>query len=84
MFQNEFAVAGLMAIELKTRLTCEQRFQKRLALDELKGRNIPTIEMQEIESVIDGCTLRSPSVAAWVWAKVGSPASSTPQSSPSR
>ena len=53
MFQNEFAVAGLMAIELKTRLTCEQRFQKRLALDELKGRNIPTIEMQEIESVID-------------------------------
>src|SRR3984885_146678 len=42
-----------MAIELKARLTCEQRFQNRLALDELKAGDVPSVEMQEIESVID-------------------------------
>src|ERR1700722_7490832 len=42
-----------MAIELKAQLVCEQRFQKRLALDELKAGDVPTVEMQEIESVID-------------------------------
>jgi hypothetical protein len=42
-----------MAVELKAKLVREQRFQKRFALDELKGRNIPTVEMQEIGSVID-------------------------------
>src|ERR1700735_2616489 len=42
-----------MAVELKARLVFEQRLQKRLALDELKPRDVPTVEMQEIESVID-------------------------------
>ena len=52
-FEDELAIACLVAIELKARLVCEQRFQKRLALDELKARDVPTVEMQEIEGVID-------------------------------
>ena len=35
-----------------------------LALDELKGRDVPTVDMQEIEGVITGRTPRSASVAA--------------------
>jgi hypothetical protein len=46
-------VASLMAVELKTRLVDEQRFQKRLALDELKAGDVPSVEMQKIESIID-------------------------------
>ena len=42
-----------MAVVLKARLVCRERLEKRLALDELKVRDIPTVEMQEIESVID-------------------------------
>jgi hypothetical protein len=53
VLKDEFAVARLLAIELKARLVCEQRLEKRLALDELKVRDIPTAEMQEIESVMD-------------------------------
>jgi hypothetical protein len=51
--QDQFTVAGLMPIELKTRGVCEQRLQEGLALDELKAREVPTVQMQEIESVID-------------------------------
>jgi hypothetical protein len=53
MLQNQFTVADLMAIELKTRLVDEQRFQKRLALHELKAGDVPTVQMQEIETVIN-------------------------------
>ena len=53
MLQNQFTVADLMAIELKAQLVCQQRLQKRLALDELQAGDIPTVEMQKIESVID-------------------------------
>ena len=53
MLQDELAVAGLMTVELKARLVDKQWLQKRLALDELKPRDVPTVEMQEIESVID-------------------------------
>ena len=55
-----------MAIELKAGLAHDQRLEQRLALDERQPRDIPAVEMQEIEGVIDECTPRSPSVAAWV------------------
>ena len=42
-----------MAVELKARLACEQRFQKRFALDELKAGDVASVEMQKIESIID-------------------------------
>jgi hypothetical protein len=42
-----------MAIELKARLACSRRLKKRLALDERKARDVATVDMQEIESVID-------------------------------
>jgi hypothetical protein len=56
--------------------------KERLALDEPKIRDIPTVEMQEIESVIDEPHL-TPAVGRLSVAKLGSPPSSTPQSSPS-
>ena len=37
MLQDEFAVACLVAVELKAGLVCDQWLQKRLALDELKA-----------------------------------------------
>jgi hypothetical protein len=36
-----------MAVELKARLVREQRLQKRLALDELKIRDVRAVEVQE-------------------------------------
>jgi hypothetical protein len=42
-----------MTIELKAGFVPDQRLEKCFALDELKVRDIPTAEMQEIESVID-------------------------------
>jgi hypothetical protein len=42
-----------MAIELKARFVCHQRLQKRLALDELKAGDVPSVEMQKIERIID-------------------------------
>ena len=53
MFQNKLAVTCFMAIELKARLVLDQRLEKGFALDELKGRDISIVNMQEIESVID-------------------------------
>ena len=53
MPQGELAVAGLMAVELKAGLVCDQRLKQRLALDELKARDIPTLDVQKIESVIN-------------------------------
>jgi len=38
---------------LKAWLVCDQRFKQRLAIGEPKARDVPTLEMQEIESVID-------------------------------
>jgi hypothetical protein len=53
VLEDEFAVADLVAVELKARLVGEQWLQKRLALDELKVRDVPSVEMQKIESLID-------------------------------
>jgi hypothetical protein len=53
VFQDKLAVARLMTIELKARLVLQQRLEKRFPLDELKGGDIPTAKIQEIESVID-------------------------------
>ena len=53
MLQDEFAVARLMAIVLKAGLVGDQRLQKRLALDERQTRDVPAVEVQEIEGVID-------------------------------
>jgi len=83
-FEDEFAVADLVAVELKARLVCEQRFQKRLALNELMPRDVPTVEMQKIESVIHELH-----IAFAVGRRLGvgesrQPGPSTPQSSPSR
>jgi hypothetical protein len=51
--QDEFAVACFMAVELKTELVRDQGLKQRLALDERKVRDIPIVEMQEIEGVVD-------------------------------
>jgi hypothetical protein len=51
--QDEFAVPCLMAVELKARLAYEQRLENRLALDERKVRDVPAVQMQEIEGEID-------------------------------
>ena len=40
-----------MTVELKAWFACEQRLEKRLALDELKIGDVPAFEMQEVESV---------------------------------
>jgi hypothetical protein len=53
VLQDELAVACVMGVEPKARLVREQRLQKRLALDELKIRDVPTVQMQEIEGIID-------------------------------
>ena len=53
MLQDEFAVARLMAVELKAGLVCDQRLKQRLALDERQARDVPAVEVQEIEGVID-------------------------------
>ena len=86
VLQDAFAVARLMAIELKAELARHQRLEQRLALDERQPCGVLAIDVQEVEGVIDErrAAPRSPSVAAWVRAKLGNPASSTPQSSPSR
>ena len=82
MLEDEFTVADLVAVKLKAELVDEQWLQKRLALDELKTRNVPTVEMQEIKSVIDELH-----IAFAVGRRLGVgevvAASSTPQSSPS-
>ena len=36
MLEDEFAIARVVPIELEAGLVCEQRLEKRLALDELK------------------------------------------------
>jgi hypothetical protein len=40
-----------VTVELKAWFACEQRLEKRLALDELKIRDVPAFEMQEVESI---------------------------------
>jgi hypothetical protein len=82
VLEDELAVAGLMAVELKAGLICDQRLKQLLALDKGKRRDIPTVDVQEVEDVID--EPRVALAAACVCAKLGNPASSTPQSSPSR
>ena len=47
MLQDDLAIACLMAVELKASLVREQRLQKRLALDELKIRDVQAVEVQE-------------------------------------
>ena len=86
MSKDQFAVTRLMAIELQPGLVCGQRLGGSALRSMQRGRRetILAIEVQEIERVIDKPrTSRSPSVADWVWAKLGNPASSSPQSSPS-
>ena len=53
MLEDELAVAGLMAVELKAGLICDQRLKQLLALDKGKRRDIPTVDVQEVEDVID-------------------------------
>jgi hypothetical protein len=83
VFQDKLAVTSFMAIELKARLVLDQRLEKRFALDELKVRDIPTAKMQEIESVIDELHASFAIGRRLRLGKLGKPASSTPQSSPS-
>jgi hypothetical protein len=47
VLEDELAIARVMAVELKARLVREQRLQKRLALDELKIRDVQAVEVQE-------------------------------------
>jgi hypothetical protein len=43
--RDEFAVTGLMAIELKAWLARNQRLKQRLALDERQPGYVPTVEL---------------------------------------
>jgi hypothetical protein len=42
-----------VAVELKAGLICDQRLKQRLALKEREARDVPSAEVQKIESVID-------------------------------
>jgi hypothetical protein len=53
VLQDEFAVARLMAIELKAELARHQRLEQRLALDERQPCGVLAIDVQEVEGVID-------------------------------
>src|SRR4029077_1033664 len=53
VLQDEFAVACVVAIELKAGLVRDQRLKERLTLDERKLRGVPIGQVQEIESVKD-------------------------------
>src|ERR1700722_13989703 len=53
VFQNELAVAGVVAIELKAGLDCHQGLKQRFALDKRQPRDVTTVKMQKIESVKD-------------------------------
>ena len=50
---DEFAVACLMVIELKSGDAGDQRLQKRLALDERQTGGVSAVKMQKIEGVVD-------------------------------
>ena len=53
MFADKLAVARLVIVELEAGDARDQRFEKRLALDEWKAGGVLAIEMQEIEDVVD-------------------------------
>ena len=53
VLEDELAVARFMAVELKPGLVCEQRLKQFLALDKRKRGNIPTVDMQEVEGIVD-------------------------------
>jgi hypothetical protein len=53
VFQDEFTVAYVVAVELKAGLTRDQGLKEGFALDEGNRGDIATVEMQEIEGVID-------------------------------
>lgn len=42
-----------MVVELKAELVCDERFKKRFAVDGRPRQDIPPIEVQEIEGVVD-------------------------------
>ena len=84
MLKDEFAIACLVSIELETGLVRHQGLKQRLAFDTREVRDIPVGKMQDIESVIDDLSAALAIARRCVWAKLGNPASSTPQSSPSR
>ena len=44
MLEDNFAIAGFMAVELKARLVCDQRLRGRLALDERQLACRPALE----------------------------------------
>jgi hypothetical protein len=46
VLEDKFALTGLMAVELKAGFVRKQGLEKRLALDQLKVRDVPTVEMQ--------------------------------------
>jgi len=50
---DQLAFARLVIVELKVGNCRDQRLQQRLAFDERQTRDIPAVEMPEIESEID-------------------------------
>jgi hypothetical protein len=84
MAEDESAIASLMAIELDAERVCDQRLQQRLTLGERKTRDVATIKMQKIEGVIDELHVALGVGRGLGVEKLGNPASSPPQSSPSR
>jgi hypothetical protein len=82
VLEDKFSVACLVAIELKAGLVGDQRLKQRLAFDELKVPDVTAIKVQEVERIVDEPL--AVIVVAYVRAKFGNPASSSPQSSPSR
>jgi hypothetical protein len=46
VLEDEFGIAGLMAVELKAWLACDQGLKKGFALDELQARNVLAIKVR--------------------------------------
>ena len=64
-FRIEFAIAGVVAVELKAELVGDQRLEQRLPLDERQPQGILAVKVEEVEGVVDepraafavGCSL---------------------------
>jgi hypothetical protein len=53
VLQDEFAIARLVAVELKAELVRDKPLQQSLALDERQRRSVSAVKVQEVKRVID-------------------------------
>jgi hypothetical protein len=53
MLQDKFAIAWVVAVELKAGLADDQGLEQRLALGEWHIRDVAAVQMQDVETVVD-------------------------------